>query len=181
MKVQLQGPLRMFVYGALAVLVLCGQPARASLVFDLNCTFSDTTCDPLSPSQGTVTLDNSLIPGQIKVTVNLAFGGHFRDLMLNFKGAGINSISSSDGQVSLSPDGFSFPNYTGLFDIGSVDLGQHWNGANGYTTILSSGDGSLSLSMFNFLDSKSKVNVSIHIQDIPGVDSLQVGGTVEGG
>jgi hypothetical protein len=180
MKLRLSGSLRVFVYGALAVLALCGQSARGTtLTANLTCALSNTTCDPFSLSQGTVTLDDSTF-GQITLTVDLVFGGKFRDLMLNFNGAGISSVSSSDGQASLSNNGFSFPPYNGLFDIGGTG-GQHWHGDNHYTTTLSSVDGSLLLGMFDVRDSLNNVNVSVHIQNIPGVGSLKVGGIWEGG
>jgi hypothetical protein len=185
MKVQLQGPLRMFVYGALAVLVLCGQPALGGLLTaDLTCVLAGPTsvpCNSLS-YYGSVTLDDSVGGGQIKLTVDIqGVADKFRDLLLNFNGAGIvTAVSSGDGQASLSPNGFSLPPYDGLFDIGNSSGCCGWNSKDAlnpalYSTLLS-GNAALTLGMFDVKDSLGNLNVVLHLQDLTLGGSLKAGG-----
>jgi hypothetical protein len=132
-----------------------------------------------------VTLDDSVgTPGQIGLTVDLTdIAGKFRDLLLNFYGAGISAVSSTDGQANLSANGFSLPPYQGLFDIGRDGNCCGWNSnAAVYNTTLSSVDGDLALDMFNFKDSGNRLNVALHLQDLTGTGgSLKVGGIWEEG
>jgi hypothetical protein len=152
--------------------------AASATSIDLACTLSGSTCAS-GASFGTVTIADTGL-NQVTVSVNLLNPElKFRDLMLNFAGIA-SGLVSTDGQVSLSPDGFSMPPYSGLFDVGSSGQ-QGWNGASGYSTVLSSTGGTLTAGQFNFL--------AIHIQSIacdgtnclPGVQgtgSIKVGGVL---
>jgi hypothetical protein len=186
MKVRLLGHSRMLVYGALAVLALCGQPARGDvLTAELTCVLagpSSVGCGAVS--YGTVTLDDSVGHGQISLTVDLTdVADKFRDLLLNFYGAGITTVSSADDQASLSPDGLSLAPYQGRFDIGRDGNCCGWNSnAAVYNTTLSSVNGDLTLDMFDFKDSGNRLNVAVHLQDLKGTGgSLKVGGIWEEG
>ncbi len=187
MKVRLPGHSRIFIYGALAVFVLRGQPARGDvLTAELTCVLtgpSSVGCGAVS--YGTVTLDDSVgAPGQIGLTVDLTgVADKFRDLLLNFYGAGISTVSSADGQASLSPNGFSLSPYHGLFDIGRDGNCCGWKSNTAiYNTTLSSVNGDLTLAMFDFKDSRNRLNVALHLQDLTGTcSSLNVGGIWEEG
>lgn len=157
---------------SLVMLMLGAQDAVAGiLTFDLTCVFNGLNVHPCvsGPSFGTVTLkdpadDGGLAAGQISVAVDLGGTGQkFRDLMLNFSGSAA-SISSSDGQVTLSPNGFNIDPYNGLFDVGSTGQ-KGWEGPDLYYTILS-GNTALSLTDFSGLDTLSKLGVALHIQNI---------------
>ena len=191
MKVRLLGSLRMSVYGALVVLALCCQPARGDLLTaDLTCVLNGSnsvTCDPLSYF-GTVTLDDSVGSGQLRLRVDVHdIAGKFRGLMLNFfdvDSVGITQVWSDDGQASLLPDGYWLPPYNdGKFDIGGGG-GQGWHSENDvYTTLLTGTGGDLTLAMFDVTDSLGNLNVALHLQDLTsgaGEDSLKVGGIWEG-
>lgn len=187
MEVRLTGHSRTLVYGALAVLALCGQPARgAVLTAELTCVLagpSSVGCGAVS--YGTVTLNDSVgTHGQIGLTVELTgIADKFRDLLLNFYGAGISTVSSGDGQASLSFDGFSLPPYKGLFDIGRDGNCCGWNSNTAiYHTTLFKVDHDLTLDMFNLKDSGNRLNVALHLQDLTGTGgSLKVGGIWEEG
>jgi len=185
MKMQLLGSVRMLVYGALAVFALCGQPARGELLTaELNCVLagsSAVSCDPMF-HYGRVTLDDSVVAGQISLTVDMqGIAGKFRDLMLNFDGPGITSVSSGDGQASLLPGGYSLSPYNdGKFDIGGTGH-QGWHSGTALYTTLLGGNGALTLDMFNVRDSLGNLNVALHLQNLtPTGGSLKVGGIWEG-
>lgn len=153
-----------------------------SITADLSCviTGSDTLGACPGPiSYGTITLDDLDNSGTIQVSVDLTTigGTKFRDLMLNFEGTGITSISSSDGQpVTLAYDSYSIKPYAiGLFDVGSTS-NQGWVGTDPYTTVLS-GNSALTLDMFKVLDHSGALNVAVHLQNMPpDGGSLKVGG-----
>ena len=132
---------------------------------------------------GVVTLDDSVGSGQLTLTVDVqGIAGKFRDLMLNFDGPGSTSVSSGDDQASLLPDGFSLAPYSGR-------VVRHWRNRQPgvasdtalYTTLLT-GNGALTLDMFDVRDSLGNLNVALHLQNLtPTGGSLKVGGTWEGG
>jgi len=168
--------------GALVLLALCSPRANAALMtFDLVCVMNQANalCGNQVSSFGTVTLDDSVGVGQIGVSVNLAgTGEQFRDLMLNFSGAGVTTISSTDGQVLLSPNGFSIEPYAGLFDVGGGGV-QGWAGNDLYSTTLT-GNVALSLAMFDVLDSLGNAYVGIHIQNIGDGSGGNCAGNADG-
>jgi hypothetical protein len=132
---------------------------------------------------GAVTLDDSVGSGQLRLTVDVqGIAGKFRNLMLNFDGPGITSVSSGDDQASLLPDGYWLAPYTdGKFDIGG-NGNQGWQGDTALYTTLLAGNGALTLAMFNVRDSLGNLNVALHLQSLtPTGGSLKVGGTWEEG
>jgi len=174
---------------ALSVILFSGSIASAASVYDLTCVLnglSGTTCTS-GPSFGTVTLADGGV-NQVTLSVNLLNPAlKFRDLMLNFSGAGITGINSADGQASLSPDGFSLAPYSGTFDVGNTGSAQGWTGDSGYSTVLSGTGGTLSAAQFAFTDSLGNVFVALHIQSlacdglncqpgVQGLSSLKIGG-----
>jgi hypothetical protein len=137
----------------------------AQLTCSLNILNSSGSCNNIGPF-GTVKIDDTPGNGDLLLTVDLFNATpKFRDLMLNFAGTA-TTISSSDGQAELDPDGFSIAPYGGLFDVGESG-GQGWNysGTGPYITTLS-GDVDLLLSDFMTLDSEGNLQVALHIQDI---------------
>ena len=130
---------------------------------------------------GTVTLDDLGGGGQIQLTVDVqGSAGKFRDLMLNFDGQGITSISSGDGHATLVPDGYVLHPYSdGHFDIGGSDR-QNWNSGSAFYTTLLTGSGPLTLDMFKVTDSSGNLNVALHLQGLTlNGDSSKVGGIWE--
>jgi len=182
MNVRLPEPLRMLSYGAIAVLALCGQPARGSvLTADLTCVLTGHdaySCG--STSYGTVTLEDGVNGGRLRLTVDVeGVAGKFRDLMLNFDGSEITSVWSGDGQASLALDGYHLPPYLdGMFDIGGSGQ-QNWSSNSPMYTTLLTGNGALPLTsdMFDVRDSLGNLNVLLQLQDpTSSGDSLKVGG-----
>jgi hypothetical protein len=158
---------------AAGLCVLASGPVSATtLSYDLNCVLNglnSQACVP-GPSFGTVTVSDTGV-NQVTVVVDLLSPDlKFRDLMLNFNplGSSITNVTSSDGQVSLSSNGYSINPYDGLFDLGQNDA-KGWEGDSGYSTVLSGVGGTLTAAHLNFKDSLGKVFVGIHIQSIgPG-------------
>lgn len=139
----------------------------AQLTCSLNILNSSGSCNNIGPF-GTVKIDDTPGNGDLLLTVDLLNATpKFRDLMLNFAGTAL-TISSSDGQATLTPNGFSINPYTGLFDVGKSG-GQGWSysGTGPYTTTLVGGGGvDLLLADFMTLDSLGNLQVALHIQDI---------------
>ncbi len=144
-----------------------GASITAQLTCSLNVLKSSGACNNIGPF-GTVKIDDTPGDGDLRITVDLINATpKFRDLMLNFAGTAL-SISSTDGQAGLSPNGFSISPYTGLFDVGGSG-GQGWSysGSGAYTTTLIGGGGvDLLLSDFMASDSLGNLQVALHIQDI---------------
>jgi hypothetical protein len=150
----------------------------AELTCSLNILNSSGACNDIGP-YGTVKIDDTPGNGDLKLTVDLLNATpKFRDLMLNFGGAA-TSVSSADGQATLSPNGFSITPYAGLFDVGKSG-GQGWaySGAGAYTTVLS-GDVDLLLADFMVLDSLGNLQVAVHIQDIGDINGGDCDGSGE--
>jgi len=152
----------------------------STLVFDLVCVLNglnSTPCVPIS-SFGSITLTDLTggNAGKVQVDVDLLNTSlKFRDLMLNYAGSA-TSITSSDGQVSLSSNFFKINPYLGKFDVGSTTT-KGWDGgatANNYSTILS-GNSALSVADFFDLDSLGNIGAAIHIQSL--APNLCTGGT----
>jgi hypothetical protein len=111
----------------------------------------------------------------------------FRDLMLNFDGVGVVTIRSGDLQVSLRPDSYSIPPFSGLFDVGSIGS-NGWDGGSFYQTVLSGFDmdGSPVPLTPDMFDGSETLDVLVHVQNVMGLtaaDSIKVGGGLwdEGG
>ncbi len=169
-------------------------PAAAdTLTLKLTCVLGNTACTS-GPSFGTITLVDTGA-NQVQLTVNvLNTGIKFRDLALNLTSAGLaltDITSSLSENLVISSNGFSNPNYTGLFDLG-VSGAQGWNtaGPTPYVTTLAGVGGTLKVAMFNQLDSLNNVYAEIHLQSIScddgactpqqtGRGSIKVGGILD--
>ena len=177
--------LTLFACGAFTILGFCAQPAHAT---PLTATLTWVVGGPASVSSnpssdyGTVTLDGPDANGDLLLTVDVqGVAGKFRDLMLSFNAGGITWVSSQDGQASLSLNGFSESPYAGLFDIGGTALGRHWHSTGSLYTTLLSGNGDLTLDMFDVEDSLNHLNIYMHLQELATGGSLKVGGVWEDG
>jgi hypothetical protein len=127
--------------------------------------------------------------GHIGLTVDLrGIAGKFSYLMLNFDGAGIaTTISSGDSQATRVANGFSLYPYFGQFDIGRRLISDisGWHSHNDPYTMVLSGNGALTLDMFDVMDSWGRLNVALYEQDfthyVNCADALAVGGIWEQG
>lgn len=157
-----------------AVLLLAPVSQADTITAELTCILNNLNAGPCGSAGpfGTVKLDDSVGNGDIKITVTLGNPGQkFRDLMLAFGGTA-TSITENDPNniVILKADSFTISPYLGAFDIGDVGNPagtQHgWDGNSGYTTVLAGNTDLFLTDFLNALDTKGKISVALHIQNI---------------
>src|SRR5688500_17334396 len=111
---------------ALLVCMLTAAPARADVLFNLNCSINNTSCTPDATSWGTVSLVDS--GSNVILTVDLtgaAEGSAIHTVFLNYSGGPLGTtLSITPGSLDFASNGKQADGHAvGNFDI-EIDTGN---------------------------------------------------------